>query len=600
MFVKFFSTVRRYLFTHKVILLVVLALIAGGGYWAYTKYTSTDGETRYVLGVVEKGTIVASISASGQVAASDQVDVKTKSAGEIVSVSVKAGQKVAQGQLLAYIDSVAAERAVVDAGLAVEEAQINLEHDTLQAPIDYKTLQQNVEKARRDLNDLYEDIYVSISRAFVDLPDVMTGMDDILYGENIGGTSQNISAYQNLFISTTFGDSGQIIKTFTTRAEEDYKTARTAYNSATLEFKKLIRASSPADMEAMLSRARSMSVFVAQAATSEVNMNDTVVDLLTKHNRTVSGAIMSAQTSSRSYLTTANSVLSSLTTTQKNLQSAKDIVTDADHALELASVGNPSGTNPFDLKLLQNTLKQKQAALADAKLALADHSIRAPFAGILAVVTVKRGDGVSSGATVGTLISDQKIAQLSLNEVDVAHVEIGDRATFSFDAIEDLTLTGKVVEIDSVGTVSQNVVSYKMKIGFDTQDTRVKPGMTVNASIQTDTRQDILLVPSSAVKTQNDVSVVQMFEPALANTDSSQGALSETAPRQVEVTIGIADDTNVEIRSGLEEGQQIVTRIITRTATTNIAPAANGGGNRGGFGGPGGGAGGLRVPGIRF
>jgi len=588
---RYLGTFVRYFAAHKIIAAIALAALAGGGYYAYATYASDDGETRYVLGTVEKGTIVASISASGQVAASDQVDVKTKAAGEIVSVSAKSGQKVSQGQLLASIDAVAAERGVVDAELAVEEAQINLEHDTLQAPIDYKTLQQNVEKAKRDLNDMYEDIYVSISQAFIDLPDAMTGMDDILYGEDISDTSQNLSAYQNLFISTTLGDSGQIIKKYAVRAEEDYKTARTSYNVSALSFKQLTRVSSPAQIETMLSNARAMTALVAQAATGEVNLIDMAVDRLVQHNRTVSTEITSAQTSARSYLTTANSVFSSLTTTQKNLQSGKDAVADAEHALELAGVGNPAGDNPFDLKLLQNTLKQKQAALADARLALADTQVRAPFGGTLASFTAKRGDSVSNGATVGTMISEQKIAQLSLNEVDVAHVQIGDKATLTFDAIEDLTLTGKVAEIDSIGTVSQNVVSYKVKIGFDTQDERVKPGMTVNASIQIDTKQDVLVVPSSAVKTQNGVSYVQSFEPELSATSGPQGVTSDATPRQIRVEIGISDDTNVEIVSGLNEGQQIIVRTITGTATSNTTPTQNTGGQRGGgFSGPPGGA----------
>ena len=240
---------------------------------------------------------------------------------------------------------------------------------------------------------------------------------------------------------------------------------------------------------------------------------------------------------------------------------------------------------------MQNTLKQKQAALADARLALADTQVRAPFGGTLASFTAKRGDSVSNGATVGTMISEQKIAQLSLNEVDVAHVQIGDKATLTFDAIEDLTLTGKVAEIDSIGTVSQNVVSYKVKIGFDTQDARVKPGMTVNASIQIDTKQDVLVVPSSAVKTQNGVSYVQSFEPELSATSGPQGVTSDATPRQIRVEIGISDDTNVEIVSGLNEGQQIIVRTITGTATSNTIPTQNTGGQRGGgFSGPPGGA----------
>ncbi len=207
----------------------------------------------------------------------------------------------------------------------------------------------------------------------------------------------------------------------------------------------------------------------------------------------------------------------------------------------------------------------------------------APFAGTVASVSLKRFDTVSTGSSVATLITTQKIAQLSLNEVDATKINLGDKATLTFDAIESLTLTGEVIEIDAVGTVSQGVVSYKVKIGFDSQDERIKSGMTVNSSIQTDVRQDVLAIPSSAVKTQNGVTYVQVFNPALTVTEGIAGVISAIPPTQVEVKTGISDDTKVEILEGLKEGEQIVTRTISATATKNIP--ASGNTTRGGIGG---------------
>jgi HlyD family secretion protein len=149
-----------------------------------------------------------------------------------------------------------------------------------------------------------------------------------------------------------------------------------------------------------------------------------------------------------------------------------------------------------------------------------------------------------------------------------------------------------VAEVDSVGTVSQGVVSYTVKITFDVQDARIKPGMTVNASIQTAVHNDVLIVPSSAVKTINGVSIVQVFDPAISQTGGTVGTVSATLPKQVEVTVGISDDTNVEIISGLTEGQQVVNRTITGTTKPATAATASTRG-AGGFGG----AGALRIGG---
>ena len=72
--------------------------------------------------------------------------------------------------------------------------------------------------------------------------------------------------------------------------------------------------------------------------------------------------------------------------------------------------------------------------------------------------------------------------QKPLVQGDFLTIKVGDKATLTFDAVTDLSISGQVAEIDTVGTVSQGVVSYALKIAFDTQDTRVKPGMTVSAA----------------------------------------------------------------------------------------------------------------------
>ena len=574
LFTSIFSRVR----SHPFIIIAFLTIVAGGGYYAYATYATTSNETRYVLGTVTKGTIVSSISASGQVASTNETDIKAKVGGEIVSVAVKTGQRVAQGQVIASIDSTNARSAVTDAALAVEEARLNLEESTLKAPIDYKALQEDVARAKRDLDDSYDDAYVALAEAFVKIPDIVTGADAILYDTDISVGTQNIDAYANLFISAA-NDDQTTVKSFAAKAETDYLFARDAYTKSAATFKNLSRTSSPEEIKSALAEARTMATLLAKAAGSETNLIDTVIDILERRNWTIASAIPSAQTKARGFVTTSNSVVSSLTAAVKAIDTARDSLTDAEHALELGSIGSGNGSDSFDVKFLQNTLKQKEAALVDAQQTLANHTIRAPFGGIVATLDILRGDTVANGGSVGTLISDQKIAELSLNEVDVAKIEIGDKATLTFDALEALTLTGSVAEINAVGTVSQGVVSYTLKIGFDTQDSRIKSGMTANASIITDVVQDVLVLPLSAVKTQNDSSTVQVFSPELTADNTPQGVNTIQTPQSIPVAIGLSSDTSVEIRSGLSEGAQVVVRTIkpsTTQATTNTRGATGG------------------------
>ena len=172
-----------------------------------------------------------------------------------------------------------------------------------------------------------------------------------------------------------------------------------------------------------------------------------------------------------------------------------------------------------------------------------------------------------------------------MNEVDVAKIQVGQKAPLTFDAVPDLTITGEVSEIDSIGIVSQGVVTYNVKINFDTQDSRVKPSMSVSASIITDIKQDVLVVPNSAIKSQSGTSYIEMFDtPLIAPRDKTTGTISKIAPNKIPVEVGLSNDSQSEIISGIKENDEIVSRtILPTTTTTATAPSIFGSStNRGG------------------
>jgi len=581
-----FSSTKRFILVHKIISIILLVMVVGGGYWAYTTLSSTDGETRYVLGTVEKGTIVASISASGQVSASNQVEIQPKASGEVMYVGVKKGQSVKTGAVIAQLDSTDAQKAVRDAETDLETAKLDLEE--LQQPADKLALLQAdnaLVQAKTSLAKAYDSSFNTVSDAFLDLPEVMAGLDAILYDDDvsISGSQDNIDAYRGM-IDTQEPSVAQ----FGNDAEEKYKKAREAFDATFLKYRSLTRTSDKASIEALANETYETAKKIADALKSTNDFLEFVSDALQTYNRTKPTILAEHQSLLASHMASANTNLASLLSVTDSITTAEFSIEEKTE--ELAEL--KAGADALDLRAAQLTLRQREEAVQSAKEALADYSIRAPFDGIIASLDVQKGETVSSGA-IATLITNQKVATLSVNEVDAAKIKVGDKATLTFDAIEELTLTGEVAEIDTIGAVSQGVVSYELQIVFDTQDERVKPGMTVNAAIMTDTKQDVLVVPSSAVKTQNGISYVQVFNPALSQTGlpaqagGTQGVTSDTTPQQVEVEIGISDDTNIEILSGIEEGQQVVTRTISGTAsnTTTTGGATNNRGG-GGFGGP--------------
>jgi HlyD family secretion protein len=556
--------------------------LVGVGYWVYKKYSNNSTTTSYVLGKVERATIVSSVSASGQISTVNQVDIKPKASGDIVWVGAKAGDVVRAGQPLAYIDSTTAKQNIANAEASLVQAKLQYQKDSAQAPIDYQKSLETLDQAKKDLDTTYNDTYNSVSNVYLDLPTVVTGMQNVLYGYTISGQNGgqwNVDALRNF--SSDFGSK---IRIFADIAERDYKTAHGKYDQSIINFKALTRYSSNDDLEKTLTSSIDTSTSVAQVLQSELNLLDAVIDELTSKNLTISSSINTLRTNARTYLATINSDLSALLNQQKSLDNTKKIILDNQRSIEIYKIGNNTGNNPISLQSSAQSIANQERNLQDLKNNLSYYSISAPFAGTVATFNINKFDSVSTGSTVATLITNQKVAQLSLNEVDVSKINLGDKATLTFDAIDGLTLTGEVVEIDSLGTVSQGVVSYKVKIKFDSQDERIKSGMTVNSSIQTDVKTDVLSVPTSAVKTQNGQSFVQVFSPPLTDTGGTTGVISTIPPKQVPVQVGISDDSRIEIISGLNEGDQVVTRVISATAktTTQTTSTTN---NRSGFGG---------------
>ena len=511
---KYFNKIKAYIVAHKIIsVLVVVALIFVGRY-IYTKTISGTNESRYVTTTVSKGTIISSVSGSGQVSVSNQVDIKPNVSGAITYVAIKPGDKVWKGETLFSIDNTTARKAVRDAQIALESAQLDL--TTAKATLDNTDANQQTSIANAYKVLLNSGIVAFPSNiSDTATPPTITG----IYTKNIEGSIE--------------------ITTYPTNSSNGYFS-----------------------LSGIASGIGAISTTTAQP------IGDTGLYIKFPTITTESKWIITIPN------TAASNYLSNYTAYQSALQSKNQ-------------TGSASDLSALNIKAKELAVTQRENALADAQQNLADYYVTAPFNGTVASVPSIEGLSVSSGTVLATIITNQKLATISLNEVDIAKIKLGNKATVTFDAIPDMTITGIIAQIDAVGTVSQGVVTYSVKISFDTQSDLIKPGMSVSTGIITDVHQNVLIVPTSAVKTQNGSSYVEVFPAELPiPLDGLQGSLSNTSPTRQTVETGISDDTEIEILSGLKENDVVVTKTITTaTKTTATAPSlltAVGGNTRGG------------------
>ena len=261
-----------------------------------------------------------------------------------------------------------------------------------------------------------------------------------------------------------------------------------------------------------------------------------------------------------------------------------DLYEKSHTSLQIISAKQDITSAELSVVTAENKVTSATLDLQDAKGNAAARTVSAPMSGVVTALSIENGDAIAASTggaadsapmTLTSLESFQ--VTTTLTESDIGGVKVGQKAVLTFDALPDLTLSGKVARMDATGTNDQGVVSYKVVVTPDVIDPSVKGGMTVSASILTQIRADVLAVPNAAVKISTSGSSVQI--------------LQNGAPVNQTVTIGISTDSYTEIISGLTEGQEVITKTIDPNASsTNTTTGGGGGGGLPGGGGiPGGG-----------
>ncbi len=535
---------------HKIITAIIIIVLIVIGVFGYKSLKNKGGETSYVTATVEKSTIVTSVSGSGQVAALDQVDIKSKVSGDVIYVGAANGTVVKKGALLAQLDKTDAEKTVEDARISLQQQQLTL--DKMKGmTTEQGTIRGTKEKAADNLDKAYEDSFNNVSNIFHNLPDIITGLQDMIFSYNLSANQWNIDYYAD---AVRIYD--EKVSQYRDDVYEKYQIAKEVYDQNFEDYKSAISSPGKETIESLINQTYETVKKITDAVKSANNLIYFYQDKLTERGLKPVTLSNTHLTTLNSYTAETNGYLSGLFSAKNTIQSNKEALIETD----------------FDIADQERQVKKMEDALNEAQNKLADYLIYSPFAGTITKVNVEKGDSISANSAIATIITEKQIANISLNEIDAAKIKTGQKTTLTFDAVEELSITGEVLEMDMLGTVSQGVVSYNVKIGFDTRDERVKPGMSVSAAIITDAKQDVLLVSNSAIKSSGNTNYVEILDEIA----------SSTLPRQQTVEIGLSNDSVTEIVNGLKEGDKVVTQTITANTSQSQTQQSNS----------------LRIPGI--
>ena len=152
----------------------------------------------------------------------------------------------------------------------------------------------------------------------------------------------------------------------------------------------------------------------------------------------------------------------------------------------------------------------------------------------------------STDVTAFTISPDEnRLLSVSVDELDINSVELGQKAVVTFDAIEDQEFEGEVTKIGNTASVSGGVAKYTITITIP-KDDKMKQGMNASATITIEDREDVLTLPMNALQEKGDRTFVY------TEKDDDGNLSGET-----EVTMGLSDGSTVEITDGLEAGTTV-------------------------------------------
>ena len=166
--------------------------------------------------------------------------------------------------------------------------------------------------------------------------------------------------------------------------------------------------------------------------------------------------------------------------------------------------------------------------------------------------------------------------EVSVDELDINSVEIGQEAAVTFDAIEDKEFTGEVTEIGNTASVNGGVAKYTVSVSVP-KDEEMKQGMNASATITIENRENVITIPVNALQEKGNKVFVY------TEKDEDGNPSGET-----EVTTGLSDGTTVEITEGLSEGDTVYYNKTGNTDSGNSSDSGMSGEMDGMNGGPGG------------
>ena len=528
---------------------VALVVAAGVGWQMLSPgQSSAASATSYTTAEVTRMDVSSSITGSGTLEAADSYSVTTLIEGSILTADFEEGDEVEEGTILYTIDS-------SDASNSLEQAEISLN----QAQRSYN----NQLESQEDLT-----ITAPVAGQVYSI-DVEVG-DDVTAGETVATIRDSQTMSLEVSFPADDASSFYVGQSATVTLDSTFETltgtiSKISGTDTVLTGNVIVRTvtidvSNPGGLSTEQTASAAVGTATSTASGTFTYKEEETV------TAQVSGEVSSIRVSEGDQVSSGQTLI---------------VLTsdDLDDSLQSAS----------------ESLRNAEISLENQYENLDDYTITSPIKGTIVDKNYNAGETTEANQVLCIIYDLSYLTMtLSVDELDIASIEVGQSVSIVADAVEDTTYTGTVTKVSVAGTSSGSATTYPVTIRINETD-GLLPGMSVDATIELASAEDVLAIPSAALN-RGDTVLVTADSPSAAN-----GTLVESTTEDgedyysVEVTTGVSGDDYIEIVSGLQEGDTVA-YIPTSSSSSEMGmmggmPGGMGGGMPGGGGGMGGGPG---------
>ncbi len=501
----------------------------------------TPAESNKPIYTVQRGTIEQVVKALGRVAAEEESIMYFREAGRLYHMYVDTDQKVKKGDLLAELDTGTLKDQIRVAQVQAEIAQLKVDQamgkdGTGNEPAAVTSARGAVARAEADYakaQDALDKLLAGPTQA-----DLESAKATVVSAEAQLQKDQNALT---LLQTPPSADQMTVLRANLDKAQAALEHAQAAYDQV----------KNRPDIGALPQST------ALQQATIDYNAAKAQLEIATAGPKPEDVANLKKQIQSdQANLQSAKAKLALLQQgpTAADIDAAKQTVAGAKAALDAARTGLQQALGAASGKSIDVLIAQKQADLAKIQLetlqdTLDQAQLRAPFDGVITETNAKDGDQIQSYTPVLTVSNPAKLEiAVELQANDLANVALGQPATIVLSAYPTAKLQGKVIRMPSIATGNTPNLPANLRtvrLSFPDPPGVVNLGDLANVAIDVQRKEGVLILPTTAIRTFGGRRFVRILT-------------SDNRHREVDIQIGISDDTNTEITKGLQEGDKVI------------------------------------------